>query len=121
MSERLESLHAPWKSYWPQPEQLLLVIGMEESAEVSWFARRCEQLVLVETQTAAESLREAPMRYQVETIASPLCSQSVRRLIDKLPELTACYQLNLQFHRILLSRGGWLSIAPSQQGERMSV
>ena len=111
MSEGVEQQHGAWKRYWPQSEQLLLAIGLQESREVSWLTQRCEQLVVVETQTAAESLREAPMHYGVETVASI----PIRRLIDKLPELTACYQLNLQFHRILLGRDCWQSIAPSQR------
>ena len=115
MIPALEVQHAAWMSYWPKPEQLTLAIGIDDGEEAQWLARQCGQLVLVETQTAAESLREAPMRYEVETIASHLASKSVRRLIDKLPELSACYQLNLQFHRILLTRGCWLSIAPSQR------
>ena len=115
MIPALELQHAAWMSYWPKPEQLTLAIGIDDGEEAQWLARQCGQLVLVETQTAAESLREASIHYQVETQASHLASQSVRRLIDKLPELSACYQLNLQFHRILLSRGCWQSIAASQR------
>lgn len=114
MTPWLEQRHADWMSYWPKPEQLMLAIGIDDD-EAQWLARQSGQLVLVDASSAAESLREAPMRYEVETLASPLCSQSVRRLIDKLPELTACYQLNLQFHRILLSRGCWQSVAASQR------
>lgn len=111
MIPELERLHAAWMSYWPKPEQLMLAIGLDEGDEVQWLARQCRQLALVDTHTTTDSLREAPMFYQVATQAPA----PVRWLADKLPELSACYQLNLQFHRILLSRGGWLAIAPGQR------
>ena len=107
MSERLEQHHSAWRSYWPESNQLLLVIGIEERAEVAWLAQQCEQLVVVEKPAAM--LQEAPILYGVEG------GTSVRRISDKLPELLACYQLNLQFQRIFLSAEAWRAVVPSQR------
>ncbi len=122
MSEQLEQQHGAWKRYWPKPEQLLLAIGIDANSEVQWLARQCCQLVLVAPElkqaepdgamaphSIALSVQEAPAGYKI-AVAS-----EVRWIHDRLPELAACYQLNLQFDRILLSRNGWQSVAVSQR------
>lgn len=108
--ESFTQLHAPWQAYWPTSEQWLLAIGIEAEREANWLARAGAQLVVLPA--AATASAEQAARYCL--LETPP-DHAIRYLQDSLPELAACYQLNLQFHTILLSRACWCAVAASQR------
>lgn len=100
-----EHVHASWQSYWPR-DQLVLDIGAGSGRDASWLAAHGCQVIAVEPAAALLKLG------QVKTAEQQL--QTVQWLADTLPELKACYELNLQFNCILLS-AVWMHILPSDR------
>jgi SAM-dependent methyltransferase len=96
-----EQVHACWQPYWPN-EQLVLDIGAGSGRDALWLAQQGCQVIAVEP--AADLLRLGQLK----------TAEKVQWLHDSLPELKACYQLNLQFNTILLS-AVWMHILPSER------
>ena len=104
-----EQVHACWRSYWPQSgpqhspqQQLVLDIGAGSGRDAVWLVQQGCQVIAVEP--AADLLRLGQLK----------TAEKVQWLHDSLPELKACYQLNLQFNTILLS-AVWMHILPSER------
>ncbi|MEO3678422.1 class I SAM-dependent methyltransferase [Rheinheimera sp. FR7-31] len=100
-----EQVHACWSAYWPQSgqqQQLVLDIGAGSGRDALWLAQQGSQVIAVEP--AADLLRLGQLK----------TAEKVKWLHDSLPELKACYQLNLQFNTILLS-AVWMHILPSER------
>ena len=104
-----EQVHACWQPYWPQSgpqhlpqQQLVLDIGAGSGRDALWLAQQGCQVIAVEP--AADLLRLGQLK----------TAEKVQWLHDSLPELKACYQLNLQFNTILLS-AVWMHILPSER------
>ncbi|WP_214000604.1 class I SAM-dependent methyltransferase [Arsukibacterium sp.] len=102
-----EQVHACWQPYWPK-EQLVLDIGAGSGRDALWLAEQGCQVISVEP--AADLLRLG----QLKTDGQLKTTEKVQWLQDSLPELKACYQLNLQFNTILLS-AVWMHIVPSER------
>lgn len=98
-----ERVHASWQPYWPD-KGMVLDIGAGSGRDALWLAERGCQVIAVEP---AADLRQIG---QLKTAAT----EKVQWLSDSLPDLKACYQLNLQFNTILLS-AVWMHIAPSER------
>ncbi|MDP5149659.1 class I SAM-dependent methyltransferase, partial [Rheinheimera baltica] len=104
-----EQVHACWSAYWPQSEQqqqLVLDIGAGSGRDALWLAQQGCHVIAVEP--AADLLQIGRLK------TSGKLQEKVQWLHDSLPELKACYQLNLQFNTILLS-AVWMHIAPSER------
>ncbi|MGP9803119.1 methyltransferase domain-containing protein [Rheinheimera sp. NSM] len=100
-----EQVHACWQQFWPQSakqQQLVLDIGAGSGRDSLWLAQQGCQVIAVEP--AADLLRLGQLK----------TAEKVQWLQDSLPELKACYQLNLQFNTILLS-AVWMHILPSER------
>ncbi|MDP5133950.1 MAG: methyltransferase domain-containing protein [Paraglaciecola sp.] len=97
-----EQVHASWQQYWPK-EHMVLDIGAGSGRDALWCAKQGCQVVAVEP---AGDLRKLG---QLKTAGF-----AVQWLDDSLPELKACYQLNLQFNTILLS-AVWMHIPPHER------
>jgi SAM-dependent methyltransferase len=100
-----EQVHTSWQPYWPQhsqQQQLVLDIGAGSGRDALWLAQQGCQVIAVEP--AADLLRLGQLK----------TAEKVQWLHDSLPELKACYQLNLQFNTILLS-AVWMHILPSER------
>ncbi len=104
-----EQVHACWQPYWPK-EQLVLDIGAGSGRDALWLAQQSCQVIAVEP--AADLLRLGQLK--TDAYAVQETQQNVQWLQDSLPELKACYQLNLQFNTILLS-AVWMHILPSER------
>jgi SAM-dependent methyltransferase len=103
-----EQVHACWQLYWPKA-QLVLDIGAGSGRDALWLAEQDCQVIAVEP--ATDLLRLG----QLKTTGGCVQQDSkVQWLQDSLPELAACYQLNLQFNTILLS-AVWMHILPSER------
>ncbi|CAM5465843.1 methyltransferase domain-containing protein [Alishewanella longhuensis] len=100
-----EQVHESWRQYWPE-SQMVLDIGAGSGRDAAWLAAQGCQVIAVEP--AADLLKLG----QLKTAKAQL--QNVQWLADTLPELKACYQLNLQFNTILLS-AVWMHILPSER------
>lgn len=96
-----EQVHSCWKQFWPE-QQLVLDIGAGSGRDALWLAQQGCQVIAVEP--AADLLRLGQLK----------TAEKVQWLHDSLPELKACYQLNLQFNIILLS-AVWMHILPSER------
>ena len=94
-------VHGCWQQYWPE-NQLVLDIGAGSGRDAVWLAQKGCQVVAVEP--AEGLLRLGQLK----------SAGKIQWLQDSLPELKACYQLNLQFNTILLS-AVWMHIAPSER------
>lgn len=104
-----EQVHACWQPYWPQ-QQLVLDIGAGSGRDAMWLAGQGCQVIAVEP--AVDLLRLGQLKTDAQ--AAPENQQKIQWLQDSLPELKACYQLNLQFNTILLS-AVWMHILPSER------
>ncbi len=106
-----ERVHASWQAYWPD-RGMVLDIGAGSGRDALWLAARGCQVIAVEP---AADLRHIG---QLKTVAAANATEpaalSVQWLHDSLPELKACYQLNLQFDTILLS-AVWMHLPPSDR------
>lgn len=96
-----EVVHRSWHQYWPE-NQLVLDIGAGSGRDATWLAKQGCQVIAVEP---AADLRKIG---QVKT------TEQVQWLQDSLPELKACYQLNVKFNTILLS-AVWMHIPPTER------
>lgn len=96
-----EQVHHCWRQYWPQ-DQLVLDIGAGSGRDALWLVQQDCQVIAVEP--ADDLLRLGQLK----------TAETVQWLPDSLPELKACYQLNLQFNTILLS-AVWMHIVPSER------
>ena len=96
-----EQVHACWQSYWPK-DQCVLDIGAGSGRDALWLTGQGCQVIAVEP--AADLLQLGQLK----------TTEKVQWLQDSLPELKACYQLNLQFNTILLS-AVWMHILPSER------
>ncbi|MCC5853874.1 MAG: class I SAM-dependent methyltransferase [Alkalimonas sp.] len=96
-----EQVHHCWSQHWPQ-DQLVLDIGAGSGRDALWLAEQGCQVVAVEP--ANDLLQLGLLK----------TGKKVQWLHDSLPELKACYQLNLQFNTILLS-AVWMHILPSER------
>ncbi|MDX1537756.1 class I SAM-dependent methyltransferase [Arsukibacterium sp.] len=108
-----EQVHACWQQFWPQtgPEQqLVLDIGAGSGRDAMWLAGQGCQVIAVEP--AEDLLRLGQLKTDAQ--AAPENQQKIQWLQDSLPELKACYQLNLQFNTILLS-AVWMHVLPSER------
>lgn len=112
-----ERVHACWQPYWPQSgsksgpqQQLVLDIGAGSGRDALWLAQQGCQVIAVEP--AADLLRLGQLKTEAYAVREK--QQKVQWLHDSLPELKACYQLNLQFNTILLS-AVWMHILPSER------
>lgn len=107
-----EQVHTCWQQFWPQSEQqqqLVLDIGAGSGRDALWLAQQGCQVIAVEP--AADLLRLGQLKTDARLAQQ---GTKVQWLHDSLPELKACYQLNLQFNTILLS-AVWMHIAPSER------
>lgn len=94
-------VHQSWQPYWPD-KGLVLDIGAGSGRDALWLAEQGCQVIAVEP--APDLLRIG----QINT------AEKVQWLSDSIPDLKACYQLNLQFNTILLS-AVWMHIVPSER------
>ncbi len=94
-------VHQSWQPYWPD-KGLVLDIGAGSGRDALWLAEKGCQVIAVEP--APDLLRIG----QINT------AEKVQWLSDSIPDLKACYQLNLQFNTILLS-AVWMHIVPSER------
>lgn len=100
-----ERVHQSWQQYWPD-NGMVLDIGAGCGRDALWLAERGCNVIAVEP--AADLLRIG----QIKTAEK--AAEQVQWLSDSLPELKACYQLNLQFSTILLS-AVWMHLVPSER------
>jgi ubiquinone/menaquinone biosynthesis C-methylase UbiE len=84
-----ERVHASWQPYWPD-SGMVLDIGAGSGRDALWLAERGCQVIAVEP--AADLLRIGQSKTAEHSVLR------VQWLSDSLPELKACYQLNLQFN-----------------------
>jgi SAM-dependent methyltransferase len=96
-----EKVHQSWLPYWPQ-RGMVLDIGAGSGRDALWLAQRGCQVI---------ALEPAP---DLLHIGQTKTAEKVQWLSDSLPELKACYQLNLQFNTILLS-AVWMHLLPSER------
>lgn len=104
---RFEQVHQSWQQFWPE-SGMVLDIGAGSGRDALWLAEHGCQVIAVEP---AADLRRFG---QSKTAGLSETSGQVQWLSDSLPELKACYQLNLQFNTILLS-AVWMHLAPSER------
>lgn len=102
-----ERVHASWQAYWPD-NGMVLDIGAGSGRDALWLAEHGCQVIAIEP---AADLRQIG---QLKTAATAHSVFGVQWLHDSLPDLKACYQLNLQFNTILLS-AVWMHLAPSER------
>ena len=98
-------VHQSWQQFWPD-NGMVLDIGAGSGRDALWLAERGCQVIAVEP--AADLLRIGQSKTAEHSVSR------VQWLSDSLPELKACYQLNLQFNTILLS-AVWMHLAPSER------
>ncbi|WP_031568257.1 class I SAM-dependent methyltransferase [Rheinheimera texasensis] len=96
-----EQVHQSWQQYWPQ-QGLVLDIGAGSGRDALWLAEQGCQVIAVEPATDLRNIGQLKTAEQVQWLS------------DSLPELKACYQLNLQFQTILLS-AVWMHIVTSER------
>jgi len=118
-----ERVHASWQPYWPD-SGMVLDIGAGSGRDALWLAKRGCQVIALEpaadlrqigqlkTATAANASANSSANFEEHALENS--ALSVQWLNDSLPELKACYQLNLQFNTILLS-AVWMHLAPSER------
>lgn len=94
-------VHQSWQQFWPE-SGTVLDIGAGSGRDALWLAEHGCEVVAVEP---AADLR---------TIGQAKTAEKVQWISDTLPELKACYQLNLQFNTILLS-AVWMHISTSER------
>ncbi|MFN6972393.1 MAG: class I SAM-dependent methyltransferase, partial [Rheinheimera sp.] len=118
-----ERVHQSWQPYWPQ-SGMVLDIGAGSGRDALWLAAQGCQVIAVEpaadlrqigqTKTAAAVHPTALSAKYSTTHSTTHSAEKVQWLNDSLPDLKACYQLNLQFNTILLS-AVWMHIPPSER------
>jgi SAM-dependent methyltransferase len=106
-----ERVHQSWQSYWPQ-SGLVLDIGAGSGRDALWLAEQGCQVIAIEP--AADLLQIGQAKTTAAANTAKHSALGVQWLNDSLPDLKACYQLNLQFNTILLS-AVWMHIALSDR------
>ncbi|WP_306519903.1 class I SAM-dependent methyltransferase [Rheinheimera sp.] len=106
-----DRVHTSWQPYWPD-NGMVLDIGAGSGRDALWLAERGCQVIAVEPAADLRHIGQLKTGAAANTTENSLAT--VQWLNDSLPELKACYQLNLQFNTILLS-AVWMHLALSER------